>query len=114
MIERLNDVGVERPMTESSLKVEDNNCVFEDAIFFDLEHYIYKKPICVGVFGSCFYDYKNEQNIVNNNGKNFDTLKIIMGKSTYRKAQVPKRPRKRFKMLMRQSVRQILAELLHH
>ena len=60
MIERLNDVGVERPMTESSLKVEDNNCVFEDAIFFDLEHYIYKKPICIGVFGCCFYDHKNQ------------------------------------------------------
>ncbi|AZV57112.1 hypothetical protein DMR38_11160 [Clostridium sp. AWRP] len=60
MIERLNDVGVEMPMTESSLKVENNNCVFKDSIFFDLEHYIYKKPICIGVFGCCFYDYKNQ------------------------------------------------------
>ena len=60
MIERLNDVGAEMPMTESSLKVENNNCVFKDSIFFDLEHYIYKKPICIGVFGCCFYDYKNQ------------------------------------------------------
>nr|WP_254903608.1 ribonuclease H-like domain-containing protein [Clostridium tyrobutyricum] len=30
--------------------------VFKDALFFDLEHYIYKKPICIGVFGCCFYD----------------------------------------------------------
>ncbi|MFL0196358.1 ribonuclease H-like domain-containing protein [Clostridium sp. WILCCON 0269] len=60
MIERLNDVEVEKPVIENSLKVEDSRCIFRDAIFFDLEHYIYKKPICVGVFGCCFYDYKNE------------------------------------------------------
>lgn len=61
MIERINDIGVEKPSVENSLKVGDNKCVIKDAVFFDLEHYIYKKPICVGVFGSCFYDYKNEK-----------------------------------------------------
>nr|WP_254904751.1 ribonuclease H-like domain-containing protein [Clostridium tyrobutyricum] len=35
--------------------------VFKDALFFDLEHYIYKKPICIGVFGCCFYDKDIEE-----------------------------------------------------
>lgn len=33
-----------------------NNAIYKNSIFFDLEHYVYKKPICVGVFGSCYYD----------------------------------------------------------
>ncbi|PRR81605.1 ribonuclease H-like domain-containing protein [Clostridium luticellarii] len=60
MIERVNDIDVEKPLVENSLKVDNNKCIFKDAVFFDLEHYIYKKPICIGVFGCCFYDYKNE------------------------------------------------------
>nr|WP_198039608.1 ribonuclease H-like domain-containing protein [Clostridium kluyveri] len=47
-------------MVENSLKIEKSRCIFRDAIFFDLEHYIYKKPICIGVFGCCFYDHENE------------------------------------------------------
>ena len=30
--------------------------VYKHAIYFDLEHYVYKKPICIGVFGCCYYD----------------------------------------------------------
>lgn len=60
MIERVNDIDVEKPLVENSLKVDNNKCIFKDAVFFDLEHYIYKKPICIGVFGCCFYDYENE------------------------------------------------------
>lgn len=30
--------------------------VFKESIYFDLEHYVYKKPICVGIFGCCYYD----------------------------------------------------------
>ncbi|WP_243154897.1 ribonuclease H-like domain-containing protein [Clostridium thermarum] len=26
------------------------------ALFFDLEHYVYKRPICIGVFGCCYYN----------------------------------------------------------
>lgn len=33
-----------------------NNEIYKKALFFDLEHYIYKKPICVGVFGCAYYD----------------------------------------------------------
>lgn len=34
----------------------------EDIIFFDLEHYVYKKPKCIGVFGACIYN--KEKNIL--------------------------------------------------
>lgn len=30
--------------------------IFKDSLFFDLEHYVYKKPVCIGVFGCCYYD----------------------------------------------------------
>lgn len=30
--------------------------IYKKALFFDLEHYIYKKPICIGVFGCAYYD----------------------------------------------------------
>lgn len=33
--------------------------VLKKAVFFDLEHYVYKKPICIGVFGCCFYNESN-------------------------------------------------------
>ncbi|CAM2832338.1 ribonuclease H-like domain-containing protein [Hathewaya histolytica] len=29
--------------------------LYEKALFLDLEHYVYKHPICIGVFGVCFY-----------------------------------------------------------
>lgn len=35
--------------------------IYEDAIYFDLEHYIYKKPICIGVFGCGFYDKEDKK-----------------------------------------------------
>ena len=38
------------------IKVESFKNIIKDGVFFDLEHYIYKKPICIGVFGACFYD----------------------------------------------------------
>lgn len=34
----------------------------EEIIFFDLEHYVYKKPKCIGVFGACVYN--KEKNIL--------------------------------------------------
>lgn len=35
---------------------KDEPNIFKDAVYFDLEHYVYKKPICIGVFGCCHYD----------------------------------------------------------
>lgn len=56
VIERLNSIEVEKLIEENSLLINGDNHLYRDAIFFDLEHYIYKKPICVGVFGCCYYD----------------------------------------------------------
>lgn len=60
MIKRQNNVEVGRISTEDTLLIDGNKDLFKHAIFFDLEHYIYKKPMCVGVFGCCYYD--EEQN----------------------------------------------------
>lgn len=38
------------------LNEEDDLKIFKNAIYFDLEHYVYKKPVCIGIFGCCYYD----------------------------------------------------------
>ncbi|NLK94650.1 MAG: ribonuclease H-like domain-containing protein [Clostridiales bacterium] len=32
----------------------------EKLIFFDLEHYVYKKPKCIGVFGACIFEKESK------------------------------------------------------
>lgn len=49
---------------DSSLKLEDAGAIYKNAVFFDLEHYIYKKPICIGVFGCCYYDEAEQKLII--------------------------------------------------
>lgn len=61
MIERHKSINVDTVLEENSLKVEKNGDIFKDALFFDLEHYIYKKPICIGVFGCCYFDEKENK-----------------------------------------------------
>lgn len=56
VITKLNSIKVGEISMENSFAIDGNEQLFKDALFFDLEHYIYKKPICVGVFGCCFYD----------------------------------------------------------
>ncbi|MEK6265538.1 MAG: ribonuclease H-like domain-containing protein [Clostridium sp.] len=56
MITKLSSIKVGEISTENALTIAGNRDLFKDAIFFDLEHYIYKKPICIGVFGCCIYD----------------------------------------------------------
>ncbi|AWI04301.1 ribonuclease H-like domain-containing protein [Clostridium drakei] len=64
MIERHNVLEVEKLSEENMLSISGENCLFKDALFFDLEHYIYKKPICIGVFGCCYFDdIENELNV---------------------------------------------------
>lgn len=60
VIERCNEIQVKRPESKKALKIDRNKFILKDALFFDLEHYIYKKPICIGVFGCCLYDWDNE------------------------------------------------------
>lgn len=61
MIERHESVNVSTVEEQNLLTIEGNSHLFKDALFFDLEHYIYKKPICIGVFGCCYYDIKENK-----------------------------------------------------
>lgn len=56
MITRENSIKVGGDSQEFALDVNGKTDIYKDAIFFDLEHYLYKKPICIGVFGCCYYD----------------------------------------------------------
>lgn len=47
----VDDFNVDSVLNENGDKE-----AFKHAIYFDLEHYVYKKPICIGVFGCCYYD----------------------------------------------------------
>lgn len=58
MIIRENKVKVEEYMDEYMMRSQDKEYNPEEIIFFDLEHYVYKKPKCIGVFGACEYDKK--------------------------------------------------------
>ena len=49
--------------------IDDKDCInvcgdsniFKDAIYLDLEHLIYKVPLCIGVFGACSYNEVNNK-----------------------------------------------------
>ncbi|MEQ8153795.1 MAG: ribonuclease H-like domain-containing protein [Clostridiaceae bacterium] len=55
MIIRQNTIKVPEFSKENMLNFYDADISFEDAVYFDLEHYVYKKPKCVGVFGACYF-----------------------------------------------------------
>ncbi|MBU3089867.1 ribonuclease H-like domain-containing protein [Clostridium gasigenes] len=61
MIIRENIVEVEEVSKEFMLHTNEINRTPEDVIFFDLEHYVYKKPKCIGVFGACIYNNKDKK-----------------------------------------------------
>ena len=56
MIIRENKVKVDKYSDEFMMKPQDIEYKPEELIFFDLEHYVYKKPKCIGVFGACEYN----------------------------------------------------------
>ncbi|MGL5381137.1 ribonuclease H-like domain-containing protein [Clostridium sp.] len=62
MIIRENIVEVSDISKEFMLKTKEIDRTPEDLIFFDLEHYVYKKPKCIGVFGACVYN-KNDNKL---------------------------------------------------
>ena len=61
MIIRENIVDVEEYRLEEILNNKEVDCKPEESIYFDLEHYVYKKPKCIGVFGACVYYKKNKK-----------------------------------------------------
>lgn len=62
MIIRENIIEVTEQDLTYLLDREDFKYKPEELIFFDLEHYVYKKPKCVGVFGACVYN-KNDNKL---------------------------------------------------
>lgn len=70
MIIRENIIEVDSVNREFMLKTADIDRQPEELIFFDLEHYVYKKPKCIGVFGACIFE----------NGKLFVTQYMIENK----------------------------------
>ncbi|MBL4932075.1 ribonuclease H-like domain-containing protein [Clostridium paridis] len=61
MIVRQNTIKVTDLSKENMLKFGDGDLSFEDAVYFDLEHYVYKKPKCVGVFGACYFSAEDSE-----------------------------------------------------
>ena len=64
MIIRENKLKIEEYSDDFMMRSQDKEYNPEDIIFFDLEHYVYKKPKCIGVFGACEYDKKDNSIIV--------------------------------------------------
>jgi len=61
VIIRKNNIDAGCFNKDNILSFDDNNEAFEHAIYFDLEHYVYKKPVCVGVFGCSYYDKETNE-----------------------------------------------------
>jgi uncharacterized protein YprB with RNaseH-like and TPR domain len=81
VIKKYDDIFVKQPSCDEALKVNGNIFILKDALFFDLEHYIYRKPICIGVFGCCFYNWDAEvlqvtQYMIENRRDSRDILKM--------------------------------------
>ncbi|MBU5486831.1 ribonuclease H-like domain-containing protein [Clostridium sp. MSJ-8] len=55
MIIRENTMKVEDISLDYRIESDDVKYSADEMIFFDLEHYVYKKPKCIGVFGACVY-----------------------------------------------------------
>lgn len=64
MITRNDEIKLEELTDEYALEINGSNYVYKNALFFDLEHYVYRKPVCIGVFGCCYYNEKNNSLIV--------------------------------------------------
>lgn len=62
MIIRERTVEVDSFNKEDAITFGNHKEIYKNAVYFDLEHYVYKKPKCIGVFGACYYDEK-ENNI---------------------------------------------------
>lgn len=61
MIIRENVIEVPGGEFAEILVSEDVECTPQEIIFFDLEHYVYKKPKCIGVFGACVYNSEDSR-----------------------------------------------------
>ena len=82
MIIKENIIPVDEIDDKQFLKM-DEEVLPEEIIFFDLEHYVYKKPKCIGVFGACIYNEKNKslevtQYMIENRKEGLDILNLAL------------------------------------
>lgn len=82
MIIKENRIEIDDVSQEFMLE-SDENIGVEDVIFFDLEHYVYKKPKCIGVFGACVYEKESRtllttQYMIENKKEIKDLLKLAL------------------------------------
>lgn len=64
MIINTKKIPVNSINEEYVLKAYNKKEIYKDSIFLDLEHYVYKHPICIGIFGACIYDNRNNNLIL--------------------------------------------------
>lgn len=81
MIIRNNEINISDIDENLTLKDENNESLYKKALFFDLEHYVYKKPVCIGVFGCSYFDEKENilkvtQYMIENNKDARDILDL--------------------------------------
>ncbi len=82
MIIKENRIEIDDVSQEFMLE-SDENIGVEDVVFFDLEHYVYKKPKCIGVFGACVYEKESRtllttQYMIENKREIKDLLKLAL------------------------------------
>lgn len=49
-------ISIDEVDEEYSLTYNEKKFNYKDALFFDLEHYVYRRPIAIGVFGCAYYE----------------------------------------------------------
>jgi len=81
VIKRENNIKISNINQENVLNFEKYGELYKECLFFDLEHYVYKKPVCVGVFGCCYYDeaereLKVTQYMIDNSADAIDILHL--------------------------------------
>ena len=54
-------IPIDEFSSKYNLSIDKANDLYKDSLFFDLEHYIYKKPVCLGVFGCSYYDESSHE-----------------------------------------------------
>lgn len=64
MIIKEHEISMSQLDTSLALSFTDGDELYKHSVYFDLEHYVYKKPKCVGVFGAGYYDNEIEKFIV--------------------------------------------------
>lgn len=79
VIIRENVIDMEGESKAFMIKTDTADRDPSEIIFFDLEHYVYKKPKCIGVFGACTYNANEDklyvtQYMLENKGEVVDVL----------------------------------------